>query len=588
MRLANVVGWTLLLAVIAFWPLSWLGFFLPKIIVICVGLALCAVSILLQKSDGKGGLLYLSKPLYGVLAYFAATVIFIIFSIAPWASFLGVSASMQGLMVNVVYAMLFFIALMLQKNEWPKVWNILVWANCLVVFYGLLQLLHLDLWARYWDLDYMLGRPFSTLGNPNWLASFLLLTLPIVYESRVRNSVKNYFGILLIGANVLLIFMTASKAGILALLLLLAGFLWMKGKRKTVLLMLMSALVLGTFVLSYFYTDSFALLRSASGRMIIWTQTYKLLASWPWGHGLDMFRYVFPQWNVASIWQYEDLANTIDNPHSQFLNLLVQGGPVFAVLFYGMVAKVVWPKLKKNNFLAWGLVAYLFSNLFGFEVLPNGLLFWLIMAHLVSLNVEKKGVLKIPAKPLLIAIFTISVFFTWFNWLHLRGDFLYERSLQNLAKGAYAEAVNDSYAATVIFPYDRVMLLHAAETVLVLEQPDDSLLKQVEVYLNRLDFLSNKKDPDVPVLRAWLAAKTGNLQLCEQQLSEAKKVNPVAVSTYKIAVQIYHELGDAQGEKRELDNLKKLLPAYWDQPQTEQGRIFQKNYPWLIKLFPGK
>lgn len=585
----NVLGWSLFLVVVSFWPLSWLGFFLPKLLVACLGLVLSVISIFLNKKSEEK--VCVSKMIYLVLGYFLLLLLCTIFSVAPWSSFWGVSQSMQGLLVNLVYAALFFVALMLRQDEWPKVWRAIIWANVFVVIYGVMQLLHLDPLARYWDLDYILGRPFSTLGNPNWLASFLLLTLPVVYVGLlkdgfdvVRSSIQKYCGIFLVVVNILLIFMTASKAGIIGLLVLGLGFLWINGKRKMLWLMVGGVTVVSVFILQYFYSDSFALLRSTSGRMIIWTQTVKMLSNWPWGHGLDVFRYVFPQWNVAAVWQYEDLANTIDNPHSQLLNLFVQGGLVLAVLFYLMVAKIIWPQLQKNNFLAWGLLAYLVSNLFGFEVLPNGLLFWLVLAYLLSKNAIKRNAFSGFHKILLSIICVVCLSFGWLTFQHLRADFVYEKSLRALTSGNYVQAVNYSYEATQIFPYDRVLLLQASEMILAIDKPELSLLKQVDDYLRQLDVLSSGKDPDVPVLRAWLAAKMGDSTMMEEQLAIAKALNPAVVNTYKIAIQIYRELGDEQSEKREIENLKKLLPTYWNQPQTEPGRIFQKNYPWLLKL----
>jgi hypothetical protein len=31
-----------------------------------------------------------------------------------------------------------------------------------------------------------------------------------------------------------------------------------------------------------------------------------------------------------------------------------------------------------------------------------------------------------------------------------------------------------------------------------------------------------------------------------------------------------------------------LLPSFWNDPESNEGRIFQKNHPWVLEWFGGE
>ncbi|EKD94045.1 MAG: hypothetical protein ACD_28C00003G0006 [uncultured bacterium] len=581
LKLSKILTVGLLLTLMAFLPLSWLGFFLPKAIVITFSLGLVGLSLFLLRRP-----VVVSRTSTWVFGFFVLVGLYGILSRAPWSSVLGVSEAMQGLMVWLVYLSVFVIALSLKKEEWPGVFRGLAMGNALIVLYGLLQFCGLDPFGGYWDFDNFLGRPFSTIGNPNWLAAFLLLSLPVVYQQVNFNHSKrpSAFWLTLLGANGVLIFLTGSKAGILGLLVMGIGFLWKKGWKKVLASAVLMGLLLGLGSVAYFYRDFSSALRSTDARSIIWGHTLEMIESRPWGHGPDLFRFFYSSFNTADLWQVENIESAVDHPHNQFLQLTFEIGIWGAVLFYALIFHVLWRPLKTNEPLAWGIVAYLITNLFGYEVLPNGVLFWLFLGYLITSEPSPKKSRWQLSRFVFAALFLLNMGGAYFHFNHLQADFNYQKGQQALAEQNYAVALNAFDAAIQQFPYDRVFLLQATEVILASVNPSETLLQAAADYINQTNRLSASLDPDVSILEAWLASKQGDTDRFYQKLADAKHQNPVAITTYKIAAQIFKERGDSVSAQQEIAYLLRLLPPYWNNPETEEGRIFQKNHPWVLPL----
>jgi O-antigen ligase len=540
--------------------MNWLGFVLPKLIVLNLFLAVCFFFFIhkniIQAPQGLFGI-FKDRRVWGVLAYFTVLVFYTVFSIAPWASFFGISGASQGLLTYLSYFGVFVFALVvLPKEKHVQVFSWLRVINVVVVSYALIQRMGFDPLAFLWNTDAFLQRSFSTLGNPNWLAAFIVLTVPLFFHNKLRNVWPFLF------LNGLALLMTGSKAAFLAVVFMGAlamGLSWKKflPKWKSIITFLIIALVGVGLSLFFLYPNLFALTRSLHSRQIIWANTWKAVSENPWGYGLETMRLVYPRFNTPELWSYEDPRSHIDNPHNQMLELLVETGPLGLLLFYAMLGGIVFPALRKNEnditrLLALGVVGYTMTNLFGFKVVPNEVVFWLFLGMLI---VAKQGHdSDISSRfPVRYSIFG-SIFLAVLSFALMVSTFFHGQHF-------YANTKSKPLAAA-LFPYDRTLLLDASLKLLTEKDFSPKIVLIIEEFLIQDRWLTHGQDPDLFAFEAWLAAKNGDAKKTENLLTKAKQNNPAAIFTYQIAAEAYKQLGLSQKAEIEEKKVEAFMRAY--------------------------
>jgi len=114
-----------------------------------------------------------------LLIFLAFQTVSTILSIHPYTSIWGYYSRFNGGLLSLfAYSLLYFAFVnnMTKKNTFKAV-KFLISAGLLVAGYGILE--HFGIDAKYWRQDVQ-ARVFSTLGQPNWLAAYLTILIPIV------------------------------------------------------------------------------------------------------------------------------------------------------------------------------------------------------------------------------------------------------------------------------------------------------------------------------------------------------------------------------------------------------------------------
>lgn len=591
------------LGILAFIPWSWLGFFLPKIILISTGLALFFFFTVKRKH------LWNAKPLALLVAfaYFGLLLYSSIFSIAPLSSLLGVSGAMQGFQTHLIYFGIFVLAISITAKEESWLNKGIIGLNITVGIYALLQWLQLDPFAGFWDTDAFLNRTFSFIGNPNWLAAFIVLTMPIVlnFWQKSKDRPDKWLALIF---EWLVLLSTGSRAGWLAGFVVTIFFICQNLKKKDheqkttnvfgIIAGIIVVVVYGLFVLQNFYPDSFAFTRTFESRKVIWSDTVTMLKSCPCWFGLDTFRFNYPNFTSPNLLKYEDITSTVDNPHNQFLQLLYDTGPLGVLLFYGLIFIVLKSHFTtKSEFLiGTGIIAYLLTNIFSFETITTGVIFWFLIGRLAlnqtttTLPISKIKTILIPASFIILGVsFTTTAAL---NFQHFLANFNYEEAWKLLQQGHTKPAIVALQKAIDQYPFDRVYHLQISEAIIAstpqqnnldTEPPITNPLELAEQSLNQVNFLSSGKDPDEEILRAWLAAIQNKSEIAEKHFTEIIKNQPNNIRNYMIGIEIYKTLNEPAKVIKLKQMLQDLLPPYWNKPETNEGRIFQKNYPWLVE-----
>ncbi len=280
-------------------------------------------------------------------------------------------------------------------------------------------------------------RIFSTLGQPNWLAAWLVALIPIgwalaflsIKDYLISNNEKNSkrkiinitYYLLLSFIFLLALIFANSASGILglgaALLIFALGYGWIAKKKQWLLIGAASGVVLLIafsstqrardalqslrYCTSLIFSSTTVIFKqditpSGDIRCIVWKGAIQVWRHYPiLGTGPETFAYSYyqfrpPEHNLTSEWDY-----LYNKAHNEYLNYLANTGVVGLGAYFFLIGSIVVLLVKNLQFtiynlqtgskliilaLAAGWASILVTNFFGFSVVPVQLQFFLYPA----------------------------------------------------------------------------------------------------------------------------------------------------------------------------------------------------------------
>jgi len=354
--------------------------------------------------------------------YWLVPTIFIIglasllfFSSDPVRSFFGTIERQQGLS-SYLYYFLWFILLGshfindYQGRKIKRAITVAALSATVVSIYGILQFLGIDFLT--WPVPpHLTLRTFSSLGQPNFLASWLLLVGPIsfyLFQSS-RGFLPRCAWLLAFVMQLSCFFMTGSRGGLIGLLvagLVVIIFLFIKSPWSKFKKIFLASVILLFFIGTVLIFDFISGGRiremkdisygSLGARVNIYQAAVEAWQEHPWlGYGLENEENIFIKYYSRDWGVYGEVGQTADRAHNLFLDHLLTGGVVELGLFSLLVGFFFW-LWRKNimsgkeaviaNYLAIGVFAYLASLLVSFTIVSGEVYFWLFLALLVAMN----------------------------------------------------------------------------------------------------------------------------------------------------------------------------------------------------------
>jgi O-antigen ligase len=355
------------------------------------------------------------------------------FSIDVRTSLLGYYSRFHGGFFSTLsYSLLFwaFVSNM-DRAKTLKAIRFLLFSGIIVSVYGVLQ--HFGIDKDVWVQDVQ-NRVFSTLGQPNWLAAWLLALLPIAWAFYLssRQKSKNFWQWLGFSAlYILTLSYTKSRSGLLGLVTV-SGIFWginffiyiVKEKSKSFIKNSFLLLTLSLFLifaggtpwtpsLEQFLTKGIegktpettgpALetggTESGQIRKIVWKGAIDVWKNYPLtGSGVETFAFSYYQFrpvehNLVSEWDF-----LYNKAHNELLNILATTGILGlgaylyfsgVVVFYFVKKIKSSPDILDSSFLA-GFCGIFVTNFFGFSVVAVSLLYFLLPAFAVCLEGGEK------------------------------------------------------------------------------------------------------------------------------------------------------------------------------------------------------
>lgn len=337
-----------------------------------------------------------------LLLFLLSQIISTILSIDPHTSFWGYYSRFHGGLLSTLSYITLYYAFVSNFFENKKVvhncFQVMLTTAGLVSFYAILE--HFGIDKHIWIQDVQ-NRVFSTLGQPNWLAAYLLTIIPLSLAFSFKNHLYFFYPLLF---SLALLF-TKSRSGFIGLAAALLVFLILNIKQKKLLLIgiAFAIVVIGLGITRLPASTGLAqdLPASQAGgskssdiRKVVWQGSLDIWKHYPlFGSGVETFAYSYYNFrpaahNLLSEWDF-----LYNKAHNEFLNFLATTGifGLFSYCFF-ILSYITWSikHLKTNRLLFSALVAGFIglavSNFLGFSVVSVALFFFLFPALTITLS----------------------------------------------------------------------------------------------------------------------------------------------------------------------------------------------------------
>ncbi|HBF76789.1 MAG TPA: hypothetical protein DEF85_06970 [Clostridiaceae bacterium] len=383
-------------------------FYLPKALILYILCAFLFIYMIINKVK-------LNLKSYNILAFSYLLIIFLstIFSVNISQSIWGRKSRYDGLITYICYILLFTISSDLYTLK-EKHLKYMVFTGVLICLYSIFQYLGLDIippdeirkdWHIY---SYV----FSTLGNPDFLGSYITLILPISIFLFLHLNEKKYLFSSLILFIALLCSKTRSAWIGCTLSFILLVILSIKNKVGVKSLIILTSVFILASIIINFYSNNEVLLRfktifidfisvcknspykqtAGSSRIFIWGKAIKLIPSKPiLGYGPDTFNIPFMS-NYGSEVK-ETLGNLIiDKAHNEYLQIAVTTGiPSLIVYLLLIVTSIIngFKAINKNILIIpfiCSIIGYIIQAFFNISVVSVAPIYFCFLGILNSIN----------------------------------------------------------------------------------------------------------------------------------------------------------------------------------------------------------
>ena len=333
----------------------------------------------------------------------------------------------------VFYGIIYFLG---EREKIKKVSYLFFLLTCFVCGYGILQYLGLEIIWKH-NLNPFGKRCISTFGNPNFLATFLVLMLPLIFGFFIKEKFflkKALFLFLFLLAFIVLLFTFCRSSWlgfltaficVLVLWMIIDKRIILRNKRWLVIFLIFIFLSILFFLgnsvknrkknISQQAYGSFTVKKTNQSiyqRLLIWKTALAILKDYPLlgcGWGCFELFYPFYQGQFLSEEQFVSFRTHANNVHNEILEVLTQTGfiglAIFCYLLIGLgryccylVKKLTDIKIKEEEkilipcFIG-AIVGVFTDNMFNvsFHFPIPAFFFWVSLGFLISMGKKVEG-----------------------------------------------------------------------------------------------------------------------------------------------------------------------------------------------------
>ena len=392
-------------------------FFLPKIIFVYLLLTFMMIIWILNENKKFINLNEWDSTTKIICLYFIILSFSTIFSLNLHLALWGNTLREEGFFALTAYILLFLFAkryfyLSDKYLEW------LILSASIISFYGILQYFNLDFIPRdFFRADWS-RMAFSTLGNPNYLGTYIVLMLPLSLYAYCKSSKFVYFvssGLLYLG-----LLMTMTRGAWLGGL---AGYFFiiiisckqkMFFKKLLLLTFIMLAITLifnlfeSGYLINRFSTiseDFVSVVSKApnyqqggSMRIILWQHTLELIKNRPWlGYGPDTLSQAVNMLYSSDTMNILNNKMYFDKAHNEYLQIAFASGIPALVIYLVFLLDIImigFKQMEKNPmipFVMASIIGYIVQAFFSNSIVSVAYIFWIFLGALLHLSTSSSN-----------------------------------------------------------------------------------------------------------------------------------------------------------------------------------------------------
>ncbi|MBU1500050.1 O-antigen ligase family protein, partial [Patescibacteria group bacterium] len=323
-----------------------------------------------------------------LLLFLLSQILSTIFSIDRHTSVWGYYSRFNGGLLSTISYITLYYAFVSNAVSVKNSLKVILSTATIVSLYAIAQ--HFGIDKHVWVQDVQ-NRVFSTLGQPNWLAAYLVALIPLSGK--------------LMPLFLLTIWFTKSLSGLGATAIILAlMFIFFIIKQRFLKIILIVALLIsgGYYLLSsplaannqktlqLIKQENLTRAGGSSSlliRRVVWQGAIDIWKHYPlFGSGVETFAYSYYNFRPASHNLLSEWDFLYNKAHNEFLNFLATTGAfgLFSYLFF--IISVLIFFLKNPSGLMLGFISILITNFFGFSVVPVALFFFMFPAFALTLS----------------------------------------------------------------------------------------------------------------------------------------------------------------------------------------------------------
>ncbi len=543
------------------------------------------------------------------LIFLASQIISALVSIDPRTSWLGYYSRFNGgISTTVCYLFLFFAYISnVEKEENKKNIKFLLASGLLVSIYGILQKFGID--KDVWVQDVQ-ERIFSTLGQPNWLGTWISMLIPLTYLFFRKGNKKTVFIISTIFFATLLFTKSRSALlgfGLASIVLSLSTFLGKEIKNNFTKLLgffipfVILIIIFGTPITPSVFSlgkpavntpKNVPVLESGgteSGeiRKIVWQGAVEIWKHYPIvGTGVETFAYSYYKYrplahNLVSEWDF-----LYNKAHNEYLNIMANTGALGLISYLFFLGASLYFMYRSKNENKWiyisGYVSVLVSNAFGFSVVPVNLVFFLLPAFCLTEVFEQKEIKKEFMVGLNLKMLAVGIWLIVFGLLFLVVKYWYADTLYAMGK-----SYNDSsdfiqgrkylINAVKLSPNEAIYWSELSQSSAGIaskfhESSEDLSAREIAGYsLKEIDIAENLSPRNLNIRRdkyfvllKLLPIDNNLLEIIKNDLLDAINLAPTDAKLYYYLALTYMRAGEDQKSMEVLKNTIELKPNYKD------------------------
>ena len=329
---------------------------------------------------------------------------------------IGVPGRWEGLVTITLYMFLFITArLYLVPDE--GLFKIILVTAIIVSIYGILQTMNFDPFPRDVLRENWSKRAFSTMGNPNFLGSYIVLIIPTSIYFYIIN--KNITGLTAYAILFYCLLSTGTRGawlGTIASIMAFAAihymyFRYSKGEfTRYIILLVITILLLalynfnteGAFIDRFlsiardaneFLTKGDRADYSGANRGFIWKRVAELIKKRPLaGYGIENLGEAFKKYYTQDMIELWNEVRYLDKAHNEYLHIAVTSGIPSLLVYLTFISQIILKGLfrlkncKTALLILSSVIGYMTAAFFNISVVSVAYVYWIFLGLLAGSN----------------------------------------------------------------------------------------------------------------------------------------------------------------------------------------------------------